>query len=133
MIDTLEKRPDVVDGQVRQELRDLIQVVSWIDEQFAEEMRTDRVAAITALVARVGMDIGDLDLNLVGDFEIPESPMGASPSEVHALDTHEKLPGPGTVNSYTADCGCSDTTTGGCSCGSVFGTPCLACATVLLC
>lgn len=132
MFDTLEKRPDVIENQVAQELRDLIQVVSWTDEQFAEELRKDRAAAITALIERVGFDVGDLDLALVSDFEIPASPMGASPSEVHASDTTTK-PGPGTVNSYTADCGCSDTTTGGCSCGSVFGTPCLACATVLLC
>lgn len=131
MFDIIEKRPDVIEDPVTQELRDLIQVVSWTDEQFAEELRTNRGAAVSALIERIGFDVGDLDLDLVSDFEIPESPIGASPVEIHALDDTEKLPG--TVNSYTADCGCSDTTTGGCSCGSVFGTPCLACATVLLC
>lgn len=96
-----------------------ITIRTWTDEQFAAVWQTDRTAAAKLIAKSCDVSLDELGID-VNALVIPQSPIGE-------VETLPKIEASGTWPTLTADCGCQDTTTGGCSCYSIWGTPCLTC------
>lgn len=110
---------------------------AWSDAFFASALASHPVETTMTLAASEGIVLDErLAREIAGS--VPLSPAGPAPKSLRAETgvmyassgnvaclTDEI--GCGGVLSITAECFCWDSVTGGCSCFSLFGTPCLSC------
>lgn len=94
----------------------------WSDPKVAADFKKDPNGVIALLCGELGVSPAEAS-NIV----IQKSPVGDLPFEGPEMGLSSTVYGCGGVGTLTAECGCSYTTTGGCSCFSIYGTPCLGC------
>ena len=98
------------------DLRTIVTLRAWQDKAFADKVRQNPKAAVKELANEIGLDIPDIEFTLVDDTKdvyhlvLAENPVGAAPGGLQPESF--SMTGGGTVNSYTADCGCAGTYTG---------------------
>ena len=112
------------------DLQTMVTVAAWQDPVFAELVQKDPEKAVRELAKEYNIQVprGVKFTTTLGEektinFSLAKNPAGDPRAKIAMAK------GPGHVPTITADCWCGDTTTGKCSCGSLFGTPCLACRT----
>ena len=95
------------------DLRTIVALKSWEDPKFASDLKKNPKKAVKRLAKTLGLDIGNAKLKIVDEdaeeytLVIPENPMGASPAEMRKKNSEvTMLRGGGTINTFTADCGC---------------------------
>jgi len=107
---------------------------AWADPKLAADFARDRTGTLEKLCAEFDLDAGLMTgMNIV----LPTSPAGDMPFDsphpgAHLDNTAWSCPSytcdcSGGTPTITAECGCRETTTGGCSCLSIAGTPCWGC------
>jgi len=123
------KKPGAKKQKAPADLRTMIALAAWADPKFADLVRRDPAKAVAELAKEYDVPVpkGVKFKTVVADPKEFQLFLLANPAG--KMEAASRAVGPGGIPSVTADCWCGDTTTGGCSCGSIAGTPCLGCRT----
>ena len=111
------------------DLRTMVAVAAWGDQKFADLVRSNPKAAVTQLAKEYNIKVPQRMKFTAVEARPDEYPLFLLPNPAGELKTARLKAGPGGIRTVTADCWCSDTTTGRCSCMTIAGTPCLGCRT----
>ena len=111
------------------DLRTMVAVAAWSDQKFAELVRKNPKAAVAQLAKEYNIKVPQRMKFKSVEARPDEYQLFLLPNPAGELKTARLKAGPGGIRTVTADCWCGDTTTGGCSCLTIAGTPCLGCRT----
>ena len=95
---------------------------AWCDTKFQADLEADQTDVVRKLCEEFGIAY---DSVAFANILVPGSPAGDLPFDGYKATGPG--PGGGAWLSLTAECGCDVSETGGCSCLSIAGTPCITC------
>ena len=116
------------------DLRTLVAFEAWRNPRIKTQLKENPKAAVAEIAKKHGLNLPDVNFNVIfeepGNYTlvIPENPVGKSPAEIRAMRSRNsselKSWSEGMHCSFTAECFCVGTQTGGCSCDTIAGTVC---------